>query len=546
MDNLLLECRQQYPDSELDALECIANHIQSGMDSSKSQIETIDSSLKALSLIFTSILMFTMQAGFAMLCAGSVRTKNVPNTLLKNFLDACGAGVAYYVIGYALAFGDSPSGIIQQDEINGEHTLTFAGSEHFFLIDFDNYGFWFYQFAFAACCATIVAGTLAERSQMVAYFANAIMLTGFVFPVVCHAVWSIHGFLNPFRKNPLFGSGMVDIAGAGVVHVTGGMTALIATVILGPRKGRFHDEDGNFLRASRRMKAHSPSLQVLGTFLLWIGWYGFNVGSVYFLPTAKDISSVASLALVTTTLGATGGAITSLGVSVWWNQRQTGEPDYDIVNALNGCLSGLVAITAGASIVEPWAALLIGSFAGIFYLIGSSLLTKLHIDDAVDAIPVHLVNGIWGVIAVGLFASPKRVMAVLQRDDHVGWFYSWGRSSSDASLLATNVLGVLCIILFVVVVMTPFFIILHYVGLFRSDELEDIIGLPFTSEYDEQRKHVKLPNGKTSGEPLRRASEKRRSGSEFSVSAFVETDDLSNHDVTTVSTRTWENSCRTV
>lgn len=324
--------------------------------------------------------------------------------------------------------------------------------------------------------------------------------------------------------------------------MTGGMTALIASFILGPRRGRFHDDDGNPLRSSRRVKSHSPSLQVLGTFLLWLGWYGFNVGSVYFLPTTGDVSSIASLALVTTTLGATGGAITALGISVWWNQRQTGEPDYDIVNALNGCLSGLVAVTAGSSIVEPWAALVIGSIAGVLYLLGSSLLTKLNIDDAVDAIPVHLVNGIWGVIAVGLFASPRRLMVVLQRDDHVGWFYSWGRNSSDAALLATNALGVLCIILFVVVIMTPFFVILQYMGMFRSDELEEIIALDFNNEFDEERGHVKLPNGKTSGDALRRSSRSSYSG------AFAAIDECSHshHDVTTVSTRCFDSSSRTI
>lgn len=494
---------------------------------------------------------------------------------------SCGAGVAYFCFGFALAFGGSP-GAIQSNEIFADAEITFVGSENFFLTNFDNYVFWFYQFAFAACCATIVAGTLAERSQMVAYFSYAVLLTGLVFPIVCHSVWSIHGFLNPFRKNPLFGSGMVDIAGkpcdvclylasfishishfsqsnsfkgSGVVHVTGGMTALIACIILGPRKGRFHDDDGNPLRASRRMKAHSPSLQVLGTFLLWVGWYGFNVGSVNFLPT-KDVTSVASLALVTTTLGATGGALTSLGVSVWWNQRQTGEPDYDIVNALNGCLSGLVAVTAGASIVEPWAALVIGSIAGIWYLLGSALLNKFHIDDAVDAIPVHLFNGMWGVIAVGLFASPKRLYAVLQRDDHAGMFYSWGNQSADAVLLGTNLLGLVCIISFVLVTMTPFFLILHYCGLFRSDALEDIIDAEFsTTKYDEEYGEQVQPTFKTSGVALRRASQSKKGRSKsFCNSAFTvptSSDDHSHHDGATVSirtfdTRTFDMSLRTV
>ena len=196
--------------------------------------------------------MFFMQAGFAMLCAGCVRQKNVQNTMLKNLLDACGAAIGFWSVGYGFAYGGG--------SVDGP--ATFIGTDNFFMMGVEAYEKWVFQFAFAATAATIVAGTLAERCQMVAYMCYSVMLTGFVYPVTAHSIWSQNGFLSLKYRDPFLGSGMVDFAGSGVVHVTGGMTALIATRILGPRKDRFHDVRGNPLVNPQKLKGHSPSLQV--------------------------------------------------------------------------------------------------------------------------------------------------------------------------------------------------------------------------------------------------------------------------------------------
>ena len=383
--------------------------------------------------------------------------------------------MAFFAFGFAFAYGGTHGEIIPQD-MHSDHNHTFIGTENFFLIDYENYAFWFFQYVFAATSTTIVAGTLAERSQMVAYFLYSIVLSGFVFPIIAHAVWCIEGFLNAFKGNRLFDCGMLDIAGAGVVHVTGGFTALIASKILGPRMDRFRDEEDHLLPTPQRIQGHSVSLQVIGTFLLWFGWYGFNVGSVHF-TSSQNYDRVASLAVVNTTLGAAAGSIVSLAASAYMTQRKTGEVHFDIGRALNGCLAGLVSVTGGCTVMEPWAALLTGSLSGLWYLLGSDLLIRLEIDDAVDAIPVHLFNGIWGVIAVGLFAAPDRMEDILQQSEHVGWVYSWGRDSGDARLLGANIVGLLCIIGFVFITMFPFFVILQYLGWFRADPLEEIIGL---------------------------------------------------------------------
>lgn len=171
------------------------------------------------------------------------------------------------------------------------------------------------------------------------------------------------------------------------------------------------------------------------------------------------------------------GAVTALFTKLVINERLTGEARFDLLMAMNGALSGLVAITSGCSVVQPWAAVMIGMFAGWFYLGGSHLLIKLRLDDAVDAIPVHLVNGVWGVLATGLFADPNLQLEAYGRDKHAGWFYSWGRGSGDATLLGTQIVGLLFIIGWVAALMLPFFVLLNYMGWFRADSLEELVGL---------------------------------------------------------------------
>ena len=191
-----------------------------------------------------------------MISAGCVRLNNVQNTLLKNLLDACGASLGFYTVGYAFAFGGT------FDENNT--STTFIGTSNFFLMGVESDSFWLFQFAFCATSATIVAGTLAERCQMTAYLAYSIMLAAFVYPVVVHSIWSQAGFLSALNANKLWGSGMVDFAGSCVVHITGGMTALIATLILGPRTGRFYDMRGKVLDKPKEFPGHSLALQCLG------------------------------------------------------------------------------------------------------------------------------------------------------------------------------------------------------------------------------------------------------------------------------------------
>jgi Amt family ammonium transporter len=423
--------------------------------------------------LWAGAMVFGMQCGFAMLCAGSLREKNVKNIMLQNILDACGGALGFFFCGYAFAFGSHNSFIGGSGDLFLLNGLT-KGTDY---IDF------FFQFAFAASAATIVAGTIAERCKMTAYFCYAVMLTAFVYPVVVHVVWSSEGFLSAATENVsdrFLGVGMIDFAGSGVVHMTGGMCALIGAIILGPRKGRFYDEAGNPLDEPKEFPPHSVTLQVLGTFILWFGWYGFNAGSTLGISSGS-IGDVAALAAINTTLSGAGAAVSAMFLQSLMDMRKTGEVSYDLTMAMNGSLTGLVGVTGACAVVAPWAGLFIGLVSGFVYCLGSKLLIKLRIDDAVDGIPVHLFGGVWGCIATGLFAEPYRTNLAYANDTgaivNYGWFYHWGQNSGNGNLLAAELCGILFIAGWTTVVMGIFFSALDFFNLFRCDPMEEEAGM---------------------------------------------------------------------
>jgi len=261
MSALYEQCSTPYFDgslpSDLAVLQCISNAYESDQ-------AVYDTFVLEWGLILTGSLVFFMQAGFAAHCAGCVRRKNWHNTMLKNLLDASFAALAFYCTGYALAFGDSA----------GESGVTFAGNQHFFGHNLPSYGAWFFQYACSSATVTIVAGTLAERCQVWAYMLYSLVLAGLVYPIVVHAVWSTHGFLSVSAEDPLWGAGAIDFAGTGVVHLTGGWTALIATYMVGPREGRFYHVGSRSkepLDIPEEIPGHSIALQLLGTMILWFG-----------------------------------------------------------------------------------------------------------------------------------------------------------------------------------------------------------------------------------------------------------------------------------
>jgi len=495
-DNIFKTC-----DSNLDNANNITKLIQCISDKNEALNSDLGTGVDKFYLLFAGTLVYFMQTGFAMLCAGSIRSKNAQNVLLWNLLDSCGGAIAFWSVGYAFAYGGDDMG-----------DKTFIGNKNFFLVeDETEHQLWFFQFAFACALSSIVAGTIAERCKMSAYLCYSVFLVGFVYPVVAHSFWSTNGFLSNTTKDPLWGSGAIDLAGSGPVHMTGGVTALVMAIILGPRKGRFYDEAGKPLEFPHKFPAHSVVLQFLGTFCLWFGWYGFNPGSTLTI-SSRNMGNVASLAAVNTTLGAAAGALSALFTESLLTYRLTGHVIYDTTATMNGCLTGLVAITAGCATVYPWAGFVIGIVAGWLYLAGSRLLIKLRIDDAVDAIPVHLVGGMWGVISTGLFSNGTLIAAAgIGSDKHVGWFYTWS-SNGDFTLLGIQLLAVLWIFGWTSVTMGSYTWVLNYFGLLRVDPLMEDVGLDLSYHDNAAYNHEKIDPKKIDELSVSRSVKKKRSG----------------------------------
>ena len=312
-------------------------------------------------LVFAAALVFFMQAGFAFLGAGLIRAKNTVNYMTKSFLDFCIASLGFWAFGYALMFGGgAAAGII--------------GLEGFFLANFEDGDLvnWFFQMVFAGTAATIIAGAMAERTKINAYFAYSFIVGALIYPIYGHWAWSDFGWLA--------GMGFADYAGSGVVHMIGGFLALAGAMVVGPRKGW---EQGIIIRG------HNVPYVVIGTFILFFGWFGFNINS-----------ATLGLNAVNTLLAGSAGAT----AAIYFTLIRTGKADIEM--AANGALAGLVGITAGCAYVDPWAAVVIGLIAGIIMIFGVRFVKNiLKADDPVGAVTVHGICGAWGLLAVGIFAS---------------------------------------------------------------------------------------------------------------------------------------------
>lgn len=384
-------------------------------------------------LVLAAVLVFFMQAGFAMVESGLSRAKNAGNIMMKNLMDFSAGAVAYWAVGWGLMYGASLAGII--------------GSDQFFLSGADSalYRDWMFQVVFAATAATIVSGAMAERTKFGGYLVYSVFISALIYPISGHWIWN-GGWLAEL--------GFHDFAGSTVVHSVGAWAALVGAFFLGARKGKYV-RAGN-KTVVRAIPGHNMPLAALGVFILWFGWYGFNAGSTL-SGTDPDIAHVA----VTTTLAASAGAIGAMITSWKW----FGKPDPSM--SLNGALAGLVGITAGTWVVSPLGALFIGAVAGVLVVASVEFIDKvLHIDDPVGAVSVHGVCGAWGTLAVGLFADGVNDPAL------VGLFYGGGTGQ-----LLIQLIGVAAVFAWVVLTAGILFGTLKAVGLLRVDQKEELMGL---------------------------------------------------------------------
>ena len=331
-------------------------------------------------VLICGFLVMFMQAGFAMLEAGFSRAKNVANVMMKNLMDFSVGSLAFFAVGFALMMGTDWHGII------GTDGWFLAGDAY----DVNTIMTWFFMLVFCATAATIVSGAIAERPKFSVYLIYSVVVSAIIYPIYGHWLWG-GGWLNSadFMVKLGGGYGALDFAGSGVVHALGGYIALAACILLGPRIGKY-DEKGN----PRPIPGHSLAFAVIGTFILWFGWFGFNPGSTLSAHELR-ISVIAA----NTNLAAAAGAVTAM-IITW---LRNGKPDVGMT--CNGAVAGLVAITAPCAWVQPWAAVVIGIVAGFIACYGYWWLERRGIDDVVGAIPVHGFAGTWGLIALGLFAD---------------------------------------------------------------------------------------------------------------------------------------------
>ena len=378
--------------------------------------------------------------------------------------------LTWYFIGYGFAY-DSCSGSDLPECAGKANPFIGATHYHFTIGGIDDHSgathamgndwmSWYFQFAFAAAAATIVSGAVAERCQLMAYLAYTCLITGFVYPVVVHWVWDGSGFLSAFNSKAML-HGCIDFAGSGVVHMTGGWAALVGAKILGPRIGRFE--------RPAAFEGHSTPLQVIGTFLLWFGWYGFNPGSTLGIHTyGRD----AARACVTTTLAAAAGGVTGLFIKKKMPESLGGSGFYDIGHTCNSLLGGLVGITASCSVVAPRDAIFIGVIAAFVYHLGSCTMRKFKIDDPLDAFAVHGACGFWGVMSVGFFCRMEYSYSESMAPD-AGIFMQGTRGV----LFATQLITALIEIAWVVCTSTIMFTILNKMGIYRVSQEEEAAGM---------------------------------------------------------------------
>lgn len=405
--------------------------------------EAVTSEVFGVWFLIGAALVFFMQAGFAMVETGFTRAKNAGNIIMKNLMDFCIGTVMFVFLGFGLMMAeDYMFGIIGIPNL-GIFT-DFGG----FIAE--NASSFVFNLVFCATAATIVSGSMAERTKFISYCIYSAVISLIVYPIEAGWIWNSQGWLAQL--------GFHDFAGSAAIHSVGGVTALIGAIMVGPRLGKYvRDKKSGKVTKVNAIPGHSITLGALGCFVLWFGWYGFNGAAAW------DKASLASIFLTTTIAPAVATCTTMIFTWI-----KNGKPDVSM--CLNASLAGLVGITAGCDALDALGSFVVGIVSGVLVVVVVEFLDlKLHIDDPVGAVGVHLANGVWGTIAVGLLANPSAPAGL------EGLFYT-----GSARLLGVQVLGIVAVLAWTIVTMTiAFFIIKKTVGLRVSAE-EEIKGLDVT------------------------------------------------------------------
>ena len=409
-----------------------------------------NSAIFAVWFLIGAALVFWMQAGFAMVETGFTRAKNAGNIIMKNLMDFCIGTVVFIIIGFSLLLGEDIVGIIGKPGFD-----IFTDYANF---DFSNFVF---NLVFCATTATIVSGAMAERTKFISYCVYSAIISAVIYPIEAHWVWGGGWLAN---------LGFHDFAGSTCIHMVGGISALIGAALLGPRIGKFDRDKNGKVTKVNSFPGHNLPLGALGVFILWLGWYGFNGAA------ATTVAELGSIFLTTTIAPAIATVVCMIFTWIKY-----GKPDVSM--CLNASLAGLVAITASCDVTDALGSTIIGAVAGLLVVFGVWLLDhKLHIDDPVGAVAVHCLNGIWGTIAVGLFATDTAPAFARGFGDGVtyganqicgkGLFYGGG-----FHLLGVQLTGLFSIAAWTAVTITIAFLIIKTTLGLRVTEEEEIEGL---------------------------------------------------------------------
>ena len=409
-------------------------------------LEVINGQVFGVWFLIGAALVFWMQAGFAMVETGFTRAKNSGNIIMKNLMDFCIGTVMFILIGFSLLLGEDVLGLIGKP---GFDIFTAYA-------DFDWSSFVF-NLVFCATTATIVSGAMAERTKFLSYCIYSGVISALIYPIEAHWIWG-GGWLAQL--------GFHDFAGSCAIHMVGGISALIGAKILGPRIGKFEkDAQGKIVKVNA-FPGHNIPIGALGVFILWLGWYGFNGAA------ATSLEQLASI-FVTTTIAPAVATVVCM-IFTW---VKYGKPDVSM--CLNASLAGLVAITAPCDVTDAFGSMVIGAVAGVLVVFGVWLLDyKLHIDDPVGAVAVHMMNGIWGTLAVGLFATPTAPgysIANAAGEEIKGLFYGGG-----FELLGLQILGFVAVAAWTAVTITILFLVIKSTIGLRASREEEIKGLDIT------------------------------------------------------------------
>ena len=402
-------------------------------------LSAVNGQLFGVWFLIGAALVFWMQAGFAMVETGFTRAKNAGNIIMKNLMDFCIGTVMFILIGFSLLLGEDLAGFIGKPGFD-----IFTSYADF---DWSNFVF---NLVFCATTATIVSGAMAERTKFLSYCIYSGVISALIYPIEAHWIWG-GGWLAQM--------GFHDFAGSCAIHMVGGISALIGAKILGPRIGKFtRDKSGRITRVNA-FPGHNLPIGALGVFILWLGWYGFNGAA------ATSLEQLASI-FVTTTIAPAIATVVCM-IFTW---VKYGKPDVSM--CLNASLAGLVAITAPCDVTDALGAIVIGAVSGVLVVFGVWLLDYvLRVDDPVGAVAVHMMNGIWGTLAVGLFATTSAP----GNDTYTGLFYGGG-----FDLLGLQLLGFAAVAAWTVVTITVTFLVIRAVVGLRASREEEITGLDVT------------------------------------------------------------------